>query len=68
MNGLPLIAAGVAGCTLLVGFGLALLGMRCEAPWKLDETAPNRTAAFARWPTGCYVRGGDATAPEEQDV
>lgn len=68
MTTFPLIGAGVLGCAVLVGYALALLGMRREAPWKLDEAAPGRSAAFARWLTGCYVRDGAATSSAERDV
>ncbi len=68
MTTLPLIAAGVLGCAVLACYTLALLGMRREAPWKLDETAPGRSAAFARWLTGCYVRDGGATSSEDREA
>lgn len=59
MSWLPLIAAGVLGVTLLVGYVMVLAGIRREdKAMTLRRQADGVSASLARKVTGCHVRNG----------
>lgn len=59
MSWLPLIAAGLLGAALLVGYVMVLVGIRREdKTMNLRRRAYGASASLARKVTGCHVRNG----------
>ncbi|WP_113705341.1 hypothetical protein [Nonomuraea lactucae] len=59
MSWLPLIAAGLLGVALLVGYFMVLVGIRREdKAMTLRRQANGASASLARKVTGCHVRNG----------